>query len=328
MIGGGTATPRDAMILLVSNSRDFATDYVVAELRRRGASYHRLDLDLLAEDALMLDPVRPVLSIRTENQSITIPGDTLKAILYRAPTYLRESSAGRWAPEELLRRHQWAAFARSLMVFDTARWINHPRSVYAAECKPYQLLCATRAGLAVPSTVIANCAPPPESPVWGVDQSAALKALDSFLVRMGDEDAFLYTQRIGVEDVQAASLSSMPAMLQQYLGDKLDIRVTIVGTECFAASVAMNGVGIDGDWRLAKDEATFAVHELPSEIQGRCVELLRFLQLTYGAIDLALVGDVYYFLEVNPTGEWAWLLEPTGMRIDLALVDALCVGER
>ena len=94
------------MILLVSNSRDFATDYVVAELRRRRASYYRLDLDLLANDTLMLDPVGPVLSIRSDDRSIAISGDTLTAILYRAPTYLRESSAGRWAPEELLRRHR------------------------------------------------------------------------------------------------------------------------------------------------------------------------------------------------------------------------------
>lgn len=316
------------MILLVSNSRDFATDYVVAEFRRRGASYYRLDIDLLADDALTLDPVRGVLSIRSEDRRIEICGDTLSAILYRAPTYLRESSAGRWAPEELLRRHQWAAFARSLMVFDKARWINHPQNVYAAECKPYQLLCAQRVGLAVPATVIGNLAPPAGSGVWDCEQTAALKALDSFLVRMDDKDAFLYTQRVGINDVQGASLSSMPVILQEYLGQKLDIRVTVVGDKCFAASVEMNGAGIDGDWRLAKDSATFAVHDLASEIQGCCVELVRLLQLTYGAIDLALVGGVYYFLEINPTGEWAWLLEPTGMRIDVALGDALCAGER
>lgn len=189
------------MILLVSNSRDFATDYVVAEFRRRGAAYHRLDVDLVRDDALVLDPLEPLLSIQSEGRSITIPGDALTAILYRAPTYLRESSAGRWSPEELLQRHQWAAFARSLMVFDNVKWINHPQSVYAAECKPFQLLRAARAGLRVPATLIGNVAPPAESPVWDSEQRVAMKALDSFLVRMGDEDAFLYTQRVGINDL-------------------------------------------------------------------------------------------------------------------------------
>ncbi|MBN2560475.1 MAG: RimK-like protein [Phycisphaerae bacterium] len=316
------------MILLVANSRDFATDYVVAELRRRGVTYHRLDLDLLADDTVALDPVQPALSIRSEGRDIAITHETLTAILYRAPTYLRESSVGRWKPEELLKRHQWAAFVRSLIVFDQARWINHPQAVYTAECKPYQLLCANRTGFTVPATLIGNTAPHAASPIWDSEQRAALKALDSFLVRMEDQDAFLYTQRVGIDDVHADSLSSMPAVLQQHLKGKLDIRVTVVGETCYAASVKCNGAGIEGDWRLAKEDATFAVHLLPNDIQMRCVELTRMLHLTYGAIDLALVGDVYYFLEINPTGEWAWLLEPTGMRIDRALADALCAGER
>jgi glutathione synthase/RimK-type ligase-like ATP-grasp enzyme len=316
------------MILLVSNSRDFATDFVVAELRRRAAPYCRLDLDLLADDAVSLDPVTPQLSIRTEGRDIAVKHQDLTAVLYRAPTYLRESSATRWAPQDLLRRHQWAAFVRSLMVFDGVTWINHPQSVYAAECKPYQLLCAARAGLAVPPTVVANVAPPTESPVWDSEQCAALKALDSFLLRVEDKDAFLYTQRVKLADLQADSFSSMPAIVQRYLQDKLDIRVTVVGEKCYAASVERSGDRIGGDWRLAKDEATFTAYELPPETEARCVELVKMLQLTYGAIDLALVGDVYYFLEINPTGEWAWLIEPTGLRIDRALADALCAGER
>jgi glutathione synthase/RimK-type ligase-like ATP-grasp enzyme len=31
------------------------------------------------------------------------------------------------------------------------------------------------------------------------------------------------------------------------------------------------------------------------------------LGLTYAAIDLALSNGEYWFIEVNPTGEWGWL---------------------
>lgn len=315
------------MILLVSNSRDFATDHVVAHLLRRGASYHRLDLDLVERDAVRLDPVEQVLTIHTEGHDVVVGAENLTAVLYRAPTHLRESSAGRWSTEELLQRHQWAAFARSLMVFDGAAWINHPRNVYAAECKPYQLLHAARIGFAVPCTAVGNIAPPAHSTVWDSHGHAAIKALDSFLLRVQNEDAFFYTRRVSIDEARPETLSAMPLILQQYLGDKLDIRVTVVGQQCFAASVTLNGAGIGGDWRLAKSDATFAVHDLPSDVALRCVELARVLGLTYAAIDLALVDGVYYFLEVNPTGEWAWLVESTGMRIDLALADALCAAE-
>lgn len=32
--------------------------------------------------------------------------------------------------------------------------------------------------------------------------------------------------------------------------------------------------------------------------------------LVYGAIDLAVSGDRFIFIEINPTGEWGWLDNP------------------
>ena len=312
------------MVLLVANSRDFATDYVVAQLIRRGAPYYRLDLDLLEADSVSLDPVGRQLSVRGEPGDVTITPQSLSGILFRAPTYLRESSSGRWSSEELLQRHQWAAFARSLIVLDCPAWINYPPSVYLAECKPYQLCVASRVGFAVPESRVANIAPSPDAPVWDSDAALAVKALDSFLLRVDGEDAFFYTRRITAADAGREAVSAMPLIFQRYLGKKLDLRATVVRDQCFTASVTVDGRGVDGDWRLAKRQAAFAAYDLPPEIRLKCMELTRELGLLYGAIDLALVDGTYYFLEINPTGEWAWLVEATGMRIDEALADALC----
>ncbi len=40
-------------------------------------------------------------------------------------------------------------------------------------------------------------------------------------------------------------------------------------------------------------------------------------------MDLILHNGIYYFIEVNPTGEWAWLVNKTGLRIDKAICDYL-----
>src|SRR4051794_12253479 len=140
------------MILLVANSRDFATDYVVAELRERGASYARLDLDLVSADRISLDPIRRELRVARGQRDLVVTDHELRSVLFRAPTHLRESAGGRHDPEELLARHQWAAFARSLMLFGRARWMNHPKHTYAAENKPYQLAVASKLGFQTPTT--------------------------------------------------------------------------------------------------------------------------------------------------------------------------------
>jgi len=311
------------MVLLVANSRDFATDYVVAELLRRGQKYERLDLDLASEDRVSLDPIRRQLRVDGKDHSFTVSESDLQSVLFRAPTHLRESSAGRYEPDKLLARHQWAAFARSLMVFDHARWMNHPKSTYAAENKPFQLSIASKLGFEAPETIIANCNQDRNS--MG-ENRVAVKALDTFLLRVEDGDAFFYTQLLGVGELESSSLQQMPFIQQNAIEPKVDLRVTVVGNRFFPASVTREGRGIEGDWRLAKDAAEFMPYDLPASVGQRCVDLVSELGLAFGAIDLALCRDKFYFLEVNPTGEWAWLLETTGGRIDRAIADWLLSG--
>lgn len=313
------------MILLIANSRDFATDHVVAELRRRGKPYLRIDTDLLREDEVTLDPVDRRLSIVRNRQRHELRDRDVEAVLYRAPTHLAESSADRHPPEQALARHQWAAFARSLVVLEHPLWVNHPQRTYLAENKPFQLATAASLGFRVPSTRVTNALPAAPNAPWSDRAECALKALDTFLVRDGDSDLFFYTQRI-VRTDSSLSLRAMPVILQSYLSPKVDVRVTVVGADCFAASVLVDGAGVEGDWRTRKGDVQYVSIPLPRPVEELCVSLVRRLGLVFGAIDLARVGDEYYFLEINPTGEWAWLIESAGLPIDRSIADALCRG--
>ena len=252
-----------------------------------------------------------------DGRNLVVTEYDLRSILFRAPTHLRESAAARHDPEELLARHQWAAFARSLTAFERVRWMNHPKHTYAAENKPFQLAVAARLGFETPATVIANCLP------YKTSHRLAVKALDTFLVRMQESDAFFYTQLLSVHDVNASVLKRMPVILQEAFDGKLDIRVTVVGDKCFAASITRDDQGIEGDWRLAKDSAMFRSFDLPISVSDICIRLVRELGLAFGAIDLIYSNGKFYFLEINPTGEWSWLVEPTGHKIDQAITDWL-----
>ena len=81
--------------------------------------------------------------------------------------------------------------------------------------------------------------------------------------------------------------------------------------------------GVEGDWRLRKDGVEFEQHELPAPVIDLCMSLSRKFGLAYAAIDLALVDGEYQFIEVNPTGEWAWLVDAAGLPIDEAIADLL-----
>lgn len=287
------------MILIVANSRDFGTDTVIERLRERGETYVRLDLDLLSQDEVFLDPLGPTLLHHLAGGQVTKISEP-RTVLFRAPTHLRESSGHRYSPDELLRRHQWAAFCRSLVVFARARWINHPAATYLAEIKPYQLAVAASCGFAVPETVIANALPDR----FQEADLIATKALDTFLVRKDDQDHFFYTTALSPSECTPDVCQEMPVIFQSLVRPKADLRVTVVGERCF---VAETDGEIEGDWRRQKERVRFRPSESETEIADRCREIVKRLQLVYGAVDLARSDGRLWFLEVNPTGEWAWL---------------------
>lgn len=309
-------------VLLVSNSRDFTTDYVVAELRARGIRYLRLDMDLLAQDSVSLDPSGPTLEARTPQGHFFLTAEDICGIHFRAPTHLSESGQSRYNPEEQLSRHQWAAFVRALTVFETASWVNHPVHTYAAESKPYQLYKAIKMGWIIPSTRITNNPPENHWPPSG--SGLVVKSLDSFLARIEGKDVFFYTHFVNREELTIGALHAMPAILQSGLSRKVDLRVTVIGDQCMAAAILRSGEGVEGDWRLQKDGLDYDSYELPVDVRQRCINTVRAFGLVFGALDLAYSGSQYYFLELNPTGEWAWLHEQLGFPIPQLLADAIC----
>ena len=75
--------------------------------------------------------------------------------------------------------------------------------------------------------------------------------------------------------------------------------------------------------RMIKDDLDYTPVKLPQIVNKQIVELMKKLNLTFGGIDLALVDDTYYFIEINPTGEWGWLASSVKIPIDKAIVNCL-----
>ena len=217
-------------------------------------------------------------------------------------------------------------FMRSFMVFDSCLWVNHPVATYRAEHKAVQLATARSVGFEVPHTVITNDAAGISEAARGAP-NVAIKGLDTVLVWQDGHESFGYTTLVDTELAKRAHVSSAPLIAQQALENKLDLRVTVVGEQVWCASVTDNGSPIPGDWRLQKTGAAFRPFDLPRDITRKCSQLCRTLGLVFGAIDLALQDGKYYFLEINPSGEWGWLVDQADLPIDQAIAAALVEAE-
>ena len=311
-------------ILLLASRFDLTCDYVVAQLKQLGASYFRLNSEDFEEFAIVATPTESTVCLEARDLTIKLCSKTLKSIYFRRAVYPQAPVTPKHSNHEQLSRLHRAAFMRSFMVFDSCKWINHPAATYKAEHKAVQLSLAKQLGFDVPRTVITNSTSGIQM-VAESDKNIAVKGIETVLVWQGGQETFGYTSIVDTRVAASSYLASAPLIAQEALTEKLDLRVTVVDEKVFCASITVRDNRIKGDWRLQKIGAEFRPYCLPRDISRKCLLLTKSLGLSFGAIDLALQDGKYYFLEINPTGEWGWLIDGAGLPIDKAIADALLV---
>lgn len=119
------------------------------------------------------------------------------------------------------------------------------------------------------------------------------------------------------------ALAHAPIILQEHVPRGVDVRVTVVGHEAFAAELAMVRPEAEIDWRLDLT-ACWQPHALPTAIEERLRALLRVLGLDYGCVDLRRRPDgEYVFFEVNPAGQFLFVEVDTELPISAAMAALL-----
>ncbi|SFL61409.1 RimK-like ATP-grasp domain-containing protein [Gracilibacillus orientalis] len=302
-------------VLVVSDKYDFTTDFICIELEKREMNYLRLNRDEFHQYKIHLDTRNFDIHITISGREYIVTKEYLKSIYYRAPIFLRGTEK---SIEDQLYSEQWMAFVRNLLIFEEVTWINNPEKTYKAENKIVQLKYAKKTGFNIPHTIVTNT-----SPALSKD-NYVVKSLDTAFFHIEENEGFIYSNIFEKDKIQKANLEWAPVTIQDYVFPKIDIRVTVIEDDVFATSITSNGRGVKNDWRKAKDEVAFKTFSLPKDIENKCIRLVKELDLKFGAIDLLKTEDGnFIFLEVNPTGEWAWLVHTTGQTIPQSITDKL-----
>ena len=307
--------------LIVSSTIDFSTDLVCYQLMEDKAKFYRLNRDEFLKHKIVVDLQKKSMIIVIEDEEYEAQFENLKGIYFRAPVFLRTQTKAELTVNEQLERNQWNSFLRNMIVFKNAIWINNPVSTYRAENKMFQLCVAEECGLQVPLTYVSNFA---ETDLE-FNKKYIVKSLDTalFYDMKNSKEMFTYSNVVSGVELQEYDLTSAPVFIQEFLNPKIDCRITYIHEKIFPMKILQNGHGMYGDWRLRKDELEYVPFELPTYVENAICKIMKKLDLNFGGIDLAIVADEYYFIEVNPTGEWGWLEVKTGMKISQAIKKAL-----
>lgn len=312
-------------VLVVSTTLDLATDRVVDRLNVLGARVLRINTEEMPfESSMEWSPGGP-LSVKRDGHFHTIEPN---AIWYRRtrsaskPTGI-SSEVHRYVVNE----SYWAIRGVVEAFSEEVRWMSRPSAIDAAECKPLQLALAKKIGFEIPSTRVVSSISDVGRVFREMGPGLVAKPVRSGFLSDGDGGFAMYTTRLTSEMLAASSNAvPTPIIVQKEIVKRSDIRVTVVGTQVFAAEIlSQDDPSAIVDWRRTENpDLEHRRIDLPERVQGQCVQLLRGLNLTFGAIDLIRTADdSFVFLEINPSGQWLWIEDQLDYPISNAVADYL-----
>lgn len=315
-------------VLLVTRSDDNdSVNLVSRALQSRGADPFRLDSDLYPQQ------LRLSTFYRTGGARSFISSGSRRLDLASVDAlYYRRFAAGNLLPQELgdtrpaCREEARLALYGTIAAMDCFQ-LDPLGSIRRADYKELQTVQAMRLGLDCPSTLFTN---DPEAVLEFLSRAAGpvvTKMQSQFAIYRDGMENVVFTNEVRADDLKSLDgLRYAPMMFQEMVPKRLELRVTLVGRHCFAASIdsqrserarvdwRRDGIGLIDAWRP---------YELPGEVEAKLLDLATYFGLNYAAADFIVTpDDRHVFLEINACGEWFWL-ERAGLPIADAIAEVL-----
>ncbi len=314
------------MILVVTNELDLTTDYLIERAASRNLPVFRLNTEK------MTNKFRYGIHLSNQDSQVWMK-DTcgrelslrdISGVLYRRP--LPPQAIPELDPEFVpYSVGEFLALIRGMFPPTRTRWMSYPAHIQAAENKLAQLYAAVDVGFLIPKTSVSN-----DKGFLlqnhNIDRNV-IKPVRSGSVEVTGHEALVYASPApSLASLPAENLTVTPTFIQEEVHPKMDVRITVIAKKCFATRISSKQPADAPDWResIRNGDLTYVPIETPVEIQEKCFRLLEAFGLSFGAFDFAVTTNgKWYFLEVNPNGQWAWL-DPIFQRgISDAILDFL-----
>ncbi|MFG2337466.1 ATP-grasp ribosomal peptide maturase [Streptomyces yangpuensis] len=309
---------RSGPVLVVTMKDDPTADLVIHELHDRGVPVVRLDsgdfpATLSFAAYVTPDGIEGSLATPTRTADLT----QVRSLYYRRPSgfafpHLSEADA-RFALTQA--RYGLGGVLASL---SGCLYVNHPHRIGDAEFKPSGLAAATTAGFRVPATLITSD-PNAAREFAGTHGPVIYKPLSTPLYRIDGVSCTVQVQEVTAAEIDER-VSGTAHLFQRVVHKSADVRVTVIGDRVFAVRIDSDLL----DWRTDYDRLAYSVVQPPPQVATSLFRYLSLFGLVFGAFDFAIdQTGTWWFLECNPSGQWAWLEPETGLPMVAAMADLL-----
>lgn len=242
----------------------------------------------------------------------------IRAIWWRRPLKFRFPLSD----DETLAEHleyQASFFWTSLLdaLPETTVWYNDWKADFAIDRNLCQLLVAKRCGFLIPRTLM----------------TSSIEEAEAFLESTGPAIVKHFAgSKTHWRPTALATLAALrerwakihyPVILQERIDGVLEYRAVVVDGHVVAAEYDMTGATYPFDVRV-NQAVPCKKQSLPDVVESALRTFMHISGLRFGAFDLRCTSDgAFYFLEVNPAGQFVYLDDRAGTDITGLLASAL-----
>jgi len=168
-------------------------------------------------------------------------------------------------------------------------------------------------GLSIPHWVI-SCKNS-NLPKFNVVTKAISDSLDLYI---GDKYYTFYTEKFQQKQQNSGNRSFFPTFFQEQINKFIDIRTIFIKGNIWSMAIyETSNIEQIVDFRKNYGNHKYLPITLPDNIDLKLKKLMKKMHLDYAAIDLILDNnDKYYFLEVNPYGQFEMVSGPCNYYIE------------
>ncbi len=137
----------------------------------------------------------------------------------------------------------------------------------------------------------------------------------------------LYTNELKSGDITRLPETFSPCLIQEKISKKIELRIFFMGDQYYPMAIfSQSDIQTSIDFRRYNwDRPNRMVpFILPEQVSSKLSELMESIQLNTGSIDMILGSDgQYYFLEVNPVGQFGMVSMPCNYPIEKKIAEYL-----
>jgi Glutathione synthase/Ribosomal protein S6 modification enzyme (glutaminyl transferase) len=296
------------MILIFSYIGDLSTDLVVEWLNYYGCQVIRLNSSDLYNESLKIDLENRILVFNDRR----LPLAEVEVVWFRKFGLKKDfelftDSSVRYSVGDHLHQEHKALFETICYLLKDKLWLNHPEMSSLNKCSI--LLDAVDVGLKVsPTYIVNNCV----DVLRLVDKGEYItKSLyDPFFIPHYKGLFSMYTKKISRESLEEGGIPPVfsASLLQKQIEKEYEIRVFYINRKIYSMAIfSQNDPQTEVDFRNYNwfKPNRYVPYKLPSEINKKIVRLMKKIGLSSGSLDFIKSKDgEYYFLEVNPVGQF------------------------